>query len=55
MILDVSDDAQIQEAVERVESLDILINNAGVSLPDDLSDRGAVDQHLAVTCSGPGA
>jgi NAD(P)-dependent dehydrogenase (short-subunit alcohol dehydrogenase family) len=52
LILDVTNEAQIQEAVETVESLDILINNAGISLPDDLSDRGAVDQHLAVNLFG---
>jgi len=50
--LDVTDDAQIREAAERVESLDILINNAGISLPDDLSDRDAVDRHLAVNLFG---
>jgi NAD(P)-dependent dehydrogenase (short-subunit alcohol dehydrogenase family) len=48
VILDVTDPAQIQEAVDSVESLDILINNAGVSLPDDLSDRSALERHLAV-------
>jgi NAD(P)-dependent dehydrogenase (short-subunit alcohol dehydrogenase family) len=48
LTLDVTDPAQIQEAVDRVESLDILINNAGVSVPDDLSDRSALEQHLAV-------
>ncbi|MFL5841279.1 MAG: hypothetical protein ACJ77Z_12595 [Thermoleophilaceae bacterium] len=42
-----TDPAQIQEAVARVESLAILINNAGVSVPDDLSDRSAFEQHLA--------
>jgi NADP-dependent 3-hydroxy acid dehydrogenase YdfG len=52
LILDVTDPAQIQEAVDRVESLDILINNAGVSVPDDLGDRSAFEQHLAVTCTG---
>jgi len=50
--LDVTDPAQIQAAVERVGSLDILINNAGVSLPDDLSDRVALEQHLAVNLFG---
>src|SRR5207302_2394875 len=34
--LDVTDAAQIREAVESVESLDILINNAGLALYDDL-------------------
>ena len=52
LILDVTDPAQIQDAVERVESLDILINNAGVSVPDDLSDRSAFERHLAVNLYG---
>ena len=52
LTLDVTDAAQIQVAVERVESLDILINNAGVSLYDDLSDRSAIEQHLAVNLFG---
>ena len=51
-ILDVTDPVQIREAVERVESLDILINNAGVSVPDDLGDRSAFEQHLAVNLYG---
>jgi NAD(P)-dependent dehydrogenase (short-subunit alcohol dehydrogenase family) len=50
--LDVTDPAQIQEAVDSVDSLDILINNAGVSLPDDLSERSALEQHLAVNLYG---
>jgi NAD(P)-dependent dehydrogenase (short-subunit alcohol dehydrogenase family) len=52
LTLDVTDAAQIQAAAERVESLDILINNAGVSLPDDLGDRAALEQHLAVNLFG---
>jgi NAD(P)-dependent dehydrogenase (short-subunit alcohol dehydrogenase family) len=52
LILDVTDAAQIQDAVERVVSLDILINNAGISLPDDLSARASLDQHLAVNLYG---
>jgi NAD(P)-dependent dehydrogenase (short-subunit alcohol dehydrogenase family) len=52
LTLDISDPAQIHDAVERVESLDILINNAGVSVPDDLSDRSAFDRHLAVNLYG---
>ena len=50
--LDVTDPAQIQAAVDGVESLDILINNAGVSVPDDLTDRSAFDRHLAVNLYG---
>ncbi len=52
LTLDVTNAAQIQAAVERVESLDILINNAGIALFDDLSDRAALDQHLAVNLFG---
>jgi len=48
----VTDAAQIQAAVESVESLDILINNAGIALYDDLSDRAVLDQHLAVNLFG---
>ena len=55
LILDVTDAAQIQAAVERVESLDVLINNAGVALYDDLTDRGALEQSLAVNLFGPWA
>jgi NAD(P)-dependent dehydrogenase (short-subunit alcohol dehydrogenase family) len=50
--LDVTNAAQTQAAVERVESLDILINNAGVGLYDDLSDRAAIERHLAVNLFG---
>ena len=52
LIMDVTDAAQIQAAVESVESLDLLINNAGVALYDDLSDRAALEQHLAVNLFG---
>jgi NAD(P)-dependent dehydrogenase (short-subunit alcohol dehydrogenase family) len=53
VIMDVTDWAQIKLAVESVESLDILINNAGVSLPDDLSSRAAFEQHFDVNVYGP--
>jgi NAD(P)-dependent dehydrogenase (short-subunit alcohol dehydrogenase family) len=52
LMLDVTDPAQVQAAVDSVESLDILINNAGVSVPDDLSDRSAFERHLAVNLYG---
>jgi NAD(P)-dependent dehydrogenase (short-subunit alcohol dehydrogenase family) len=52
LTLDVTNAAQIQAAVERVESLDILINNAGLALYDDLSDRAALERHLAVNLFG---
>jgi NAD(P)-dependent dehydrogenase (short-subunit alcohol dehydrogenase family) len=52
LILDVSDPAHIRDAVAKVESLDVVINNAGVSVPDDLSDRSAFERHLAVNLYG---
>jgi short chain dehydrogenase len=52
LILDVTDPAQIQDVADRVESLDILINNAGVSVADDLTDRSAFEWHLAVNLYG---
>src|SRR2546427_6957828 len=52
LTLDVTNAAQIQAAVERVASLDILINNAGLALYNDLSDRAALERHLAVNLFG---
>ncbi len=52
LALDVTDAAQIQAAAGGVESLDLLVNNAGVALYDDLSDRAALEQHLAVNLFG---
>jgi NAD(P)-dependent dehydrogenase (short-subunit alcohol dehydrogenase family) len=53
LTLDVTSAAQIRAAAECVESLDILINNAGLGLYADLSDRAALEQHLAVNLFGP--
>jgi NAD(P)-dependent dehydrogenase (short-subunit alcohol dehydrogenase family) len=50
--LDVTDTAQIQAAVHSVERLDVLINNAGLGVYDDLSDRAALERHLAVNLFG---
>jgi NAD(P)-dependent dehydrogenase (short-subunit alcohol dehydrogenase family) len=52
LTLDVTDAAQIHAAAEAIGSLDILINNAGIALYDDLSDRAALEQHLAVNLFG---
>jgi NAD(P)-dependent dehydrogenase (short-subunit alcohol dehydrogenase family) len=38
LTLDVTNPAQIQAVAGRVDSLDLLINNAGIWLYDDLSD-----------------
>jgi NAD(P)-dependent dehydrogenase (short-subunit alcohol dehydrogenase family) len=53
LTLDVTNAAQIRGAVDKVESLDILLNNAGVSPFDDLSDRRVLEQQLAVNLFGP--
>jgi NAD(P)-dependent dehydrogenase (short-subunit alcohol dehydrogenase family) len=52
LTLDITDPSQIARAVETVGSLDVLINNAGVSLPDALTDRAVLEQHLAVNLYG---
>jgi NAD(P)-dependent dehydrogenase (short-subunit alcohol dehydrogenase family) len=52
LALDVTNAAQVQEAAETVSSLDILINNAGIAHYDDLSDRTALERHLAVNLFG---
>jgi NAD(P)-dependent dehydrogenase (short-subunit alcohol dehydrogenase family) len=52
VLLDVTSSADIQAAAGQVGSLDILINNAGIALYDDLSDRAALDQQLAVNLFG---
>ena len=52
LALEITDPEQIHAAVEDVESLDILINNAGLAVYDDLSDRAVLEQHLAVNLFG---
>jgi NAD(P)-dependent dehydrogenase (short-subunit alcohol dehydrogenase family) len=53
LTLDVTNISQIQQAVEEVDALDVLINNAGVAIYDDLSDLDVIEQHLAVNFLGP--
>jgi len=50
--LDVTNPAQIQAAAESVDALDVLVNNAGIWLHDDLSDRAMLEEHLAVNFFG---
>jgi NAD(P)-dependent dehydrogenase (short-subunit alcohol dehydrogenase family) len=52
LTLDVTSAAQIQAAARAVGSLDILINNAGIAMYDDLTDRAALERHLAVNFYG---
>jgi short-subunit dehydrogenase len=50
--LDVTNASQIQRAVGEVDALDVLINNAGVAIYDDLSNLQVIEQHLAVNFLG---
>jgi NAD(P)-dependent dehydrogenase (short-subunit alcohol dehydrogenase family) len=50
--LDITSTAQIQAAAGQVASLDMLVNNAGIALPDDLTDPAALERHLAVNLFG---
>ena len=52
LTLDVTNASQIQRAVEAVDVLDVLINNAGVAIYDDLSNLDVVEQHLQVNFLG---
>jgi NAD(P)-dependent dehydrogenase (short-subunit alcohol dehydrogenase family) len=53
LMLDVTSVSQIQRAVDEVDTLDVLINNAGVAIYDDLSNLDVIEQHLAVNFLGP--
>jgi NAD(P)-dependent dehydrogenase (short-subunit alcohol dehydrogenase family) len=50
--LDVTSAEQIQRAVKEVDTLDVLINNAGIAPYDDLSRLDAIEQSLAVNFFG---
>ena len=52
LTLDVTNASQIQRAVDKVASLGVLINNAGIATPDDLTDLHAVQKHLDVNLLG---
>src|SRR5262249_24963136 len=52
LTLDVTSASQIQRAAEEVDTLDVLINNSGVAVYDDLSNSDSIEQHLAVNLLG---
>ena len=52
LTLDVTSDSQILRAASGLEGLDVLINNAGIALYDDLSSPEALEQQLAVNLLG---
>jgi NAD(P)-dependent dehydrogenase (short-subunit alcohol dehydrogenase family) len=52
LTLDVTNAAQIQRAASEVDTLDLLVNNAGVAIYDDLSNLDVIERHLAVNFLG---
>jgi NAD(P)-dependent dehydrogenase (short-subunit alcohol dehydrogenase family) len=50
--LDVTNASQIQQAVEKIGTLDALINNAGIAIYDDLTNFEVIERHLAVNFLG---
>jgi NAD(P)-dependent dehydrogenase (short-subunit alcohol dehydrogenase family) len=53
LTLDVTNVSQIQRAADHINTLDVLINNAGVAIYDDLSNLDVIEEHLAVNFLGP--
>lgn len=52
LTLDVTNASQIQGAVKEVGTLDVLINNAGIAIYDDLSNLDVLEQTFAVNFLG---
>jgi len=52
LMLDVTSTEQVQAAASQARSLDILINNAGIAVPDLLADPDVLARHLAVNLFG---
>jgi NAD(P)-dependent dehydrogenase (short-subunit alcohol dehydrogenase family) len=52
LTLDVTNASQIQRAAAAVDTLDVLINNAGIAIYDDLSNLDVLEQTFAVNFLG---
>jgi NAD(P)-dependent dehydrogenase (short-subunit alcohol dehydrogenase family) len=50
--LDITDAAQIEAAVQHVEELDVLVNNAGLAIYGELADQRALERQIAVNLFG---
>jgi hypothetical protein len=49
--LHATDEMLARAAAGPLESLDMLINNPGIAIDDDLTDRALLEHHLRSTCS----
>ncbi|OBF30506.1 short-chain dehydrogenase [Mycobacterium sp. ACS1612] len=52
LTVDVTSIEDVRRAAERIENLDVLINNAGIALYDDLTDPSTLEQHFDVNVFG---
>ena len=52
LTLDVTSASQIEQAVKEVDTLDVLINNAGIAIYDDLDNLEVLEQTFAVNLLG---
>lgn len=50
--LDVTDETQIRRVAQELRGLDLLVNNAGIALYDDLVKLDTIERQLAVNCFG---
>ena len=53
VMLDVTSLSQIHGVASEIDVLDVLINNSGIAMYDDLSEPEIIEQHLAVNLFGP--
>ena len=52
LTVDVTNSQQIERAVAEAGTVDVLINNSGIALYDDLSNPDVIERHLAVNFFG---